>query len=361
MHFYESSIITTVDGLHCQVYGNEHPVNSILVKPKYIPTEKLYSDALPFRFIAGRKMNRLNLWVGKNELKKYIEEFAHHYPEYIYSSTMHKDNRLFFSVPIDKIERVYFPKKGLSELMGMPKKDLDDHLKTVYEFVSFLLESGLQTKDLGITYSTLMGHYLSNISDMNVVVYGKDNFWKLMSFLEKANHPLLRWKEKGDWLRFYNRRNRFAIFSKDEFLHTMQRKKSEGYFNDCLFVIFGTENEDEVWFRWDEEKYMEIGTATVEGVVVDNFSSVVRPGYYEIKNSKIVNGTKRLSVKKIVFYSRDYCMIAYPGERIRACGLLESVTPRKGKKYCRLVVGYFDSYITDRREKEFVKVIGNGQ
>ena len=40
MHFYESSTITTKDGLHCQVYGNEHPDGRILVKPKYIPTNK---------------------------------------------------------------------------------------------------------------------------------------------------------------------------------------------------------------------------------------------------------------------------------------------------------------------------------
>ena len=79
MHFYESSIITTKDGLHCQVYANEHPTDLILVKPKYIPTEKLHNDALPYRFIAGRKMNRLNLWADKNELKKYIEQFKKKY------------------------------------------------------------------------------------------------------------------------------------------------------------------------------------------------------------------------------------------------------------------------------------------
>ena len=80
-HFYESSIITTRDGLHCQVYGNEHPFDSILVKPKYIPTDKIECSALPYRFLHGRKMNRLNLWIDKAELKDYLHQFKINYPQ----------------------------------------------------------------------------------------------------------------------------------------------------------------------------------------------------------------------------------------------------------------------------------------
>jgi predicted nucleotidyltransferase len=65
----------------------------------------------------------------------------------------------------------------------------------------------------------------------------------------------------------------------------------------------------------------------------------------------------KTGVQKIVFYSRDYCMIAYPGEKIRACGVLEKVEPKQGEPYYRVVVGYFDSYITDRREEEYVKLV----
>jgi predicted nucleotidyltransferase len=197
MHFYESSIITTTDCLHCQVYGNEHPLKGILVKPKYIPTDKISCPALPFRFISGKKMNRLNLWIDKKELKGYIGKFSSAYPDYVYQSDMHGPQRLFFWVPIEKIERVYYPKKGIGELMSIPYKELDAHLQTVYGFVTFLLGSGLKLDDLGLTYSTLMGHYFSNISDINIVVYGKKNFWKLMEYLARAKHEKLRWKTKA--------------------------------------------------------------------------------------------------------------------------------------------------------------------
>lgn len=363
MHFYESSIITTLDGMHCQVYGNEHPLKCILVKPKYVPTDKINSDAFQYRFISGKRMNRLNLWADKAKLVKYIADFRANYPEYVFESQIHEPERLFFCVPIEKIERVYFPAKGLSELMDMPKESLDEHLKNVHEFVMLLLSGGLRLKDLGVTYSTLMGHYLSNRSDINIVIYGKDNFWKAMEFLEKARHPKLSWKTSEDWLRFYSGRNRFNIFSQEEFLRVMQPKRSEGFFDGTLFLIFGAEKEDEVWFKWGEERYHSLGNAVVEAEVIDNFSSVVRPGCYVIANARITEGGYGIDqtlVKKIAFYSRDYCMIARKGEHIRACGVLEKVEKPGSGAYYRIVVGYFDTYLTERREREFIKVVNNG-
>ncbi|MAG08684.1 hypothetical protein CMO89_04370 [Candidatus Woesearchaeota archaeon] len=365
MHFYESSIITTKDGLHCQVYGNEHPMSSILVKPKYIPTGKIESDALQYRFISGRKMNRLNLWIDKAKLKTYIEQFKEAYPHYMLESPQHTEERLFFTVPVDDIERIYFPRRGLSELMAMPKEALDEHLKTVHELVSFFIGSGLRIKDLGITYSTLMGHYMSNISDINIVVYGKENFWKLMKYLETAEHPSLKWKTDEEWLDFYKKRNRFGIFSEDGFLRIMRKRKSEGYFNGCLFVIFATEKEEEVWFKWGEEQYSSLGLAAIEGIVTDSHNSIVRPGCYDIKDAKVIdgNGLKlegiNNKIKKIVFYSRDYAMLAHPGEKLRACGILEKVSAKNKENYYRLVVGYFDAYVDERREKEFIKPVEN--
>jgi len=362
MHFYESSIITTKDGLHCQVYGNEHPVGAILVKPKYIPTDKIESAALQYRFISSKKMNRLNLWADKEALKQYLHLFKEAYPQYIYQSPLHSSERLFFAIPVDSIERVYYPRRGLKELMSMPVSSLDGHLKNVHEFVTFLLQSGLVLKDLGITYSTLMGHYLSEYSDLNIVVYGKENYWKLMQYLESTEHSSLRWKTEAEWATFLENRNRFTRFGKEKAIEVMKRKKSEGYFNNKLFVIFAAEKEEETWFKWGAERYKQLGTATITGKITSNISSVVRPGCYEITDAQVseslpTNSDNNNNIKKIIFYNRDYCMLAYPGERIEASGLLEEVIPEQGEAYQRLVVGYFDAYISERREREYIKVV----
>lgn len=360
MHFYESSIITTIEGLHCQVYGNDHPEGIILVKPKYIPTDKISSDALPYRFFSGRKMNRLNLWIDKEELKKYLDSFSKAYPQYIFKSKVHDKSPLIFGVPKKYIERKYSPKEGLSDLMKMPRKDLDEHLDSVVELISFLSQSGISLEDLGITYSTMMGHYSPNMSDINIVVYGKKKFWKLMDYLQTAKNKDLRWKSYEEWEKFYKKRNRGMIHKKEKYIENMHRKKSEGFFKETLFVIFAVENEDETWLKWGDESYKTLGVAKFKGRVVDNLNSVVRPGCYEIKDSEFIEGNekcKNLEIKKIVFYSRDYCMMAYSGEEIEASGIIEEVTEKSRETYHRLVVGYFDTYTSDRRDNEYIKVI----
>ncbi|MEK6943404.1 MAG: hypothetical protein AABX00_05050 [Nanoarchaeota archaeon] len=360
MHFYESSIITTKDGLHCQVYGNEHPDGRILVKPKYIPTNKISSDALPYRFISGMKMNRLDLWINPSELKKYIDDFRKKYRHYIYKSSVHDISPLFFAVPKSKIEREYSPRKGLSGLMKIPEKDLDLHLQKVTKLITFLLESGLKLNDFGVTYSTLMGHYSPKISDINIVVYGKDKFWKLMKFMESSNNRNLRWKTYDEWEHFYKKRNRHMVHNKEIYIKNMHRKKSEGFFMDTLFIIFAVENKNESWFEWGREKYKRVGTAKFYGTVTSNKDSVVRPGCYGISNSRFISGDdacKNLPISKVVFYSRDYCMLAYPEEKVEASGIVEEVKPKRGPVYYRIVMGYFDSYLTEKRDNEYMRVV----
>lgn len=362
MHFYESSIITTKDGLHCQVYGNEHPSGKILVKPKYIPTNKISSDALPYRFISGMKMNRLDLWINPKELKKYIDDFRKKYKHYIYKSNVHDISPLFFAVPKNRIEREYSPRKGLSGLMKIPEKDLDPHLQKVAKLITFLLESGLKLNDFGVTYSTLMGHYSPKISDINIVVYGKDKFWKLMKFMESSKNHDLRWKTYEEWEHFYKKRNRHMVHDKDTYIKNMHRKKSEGFFMETLFIIFAVENKNEAWFKWGQEKYKRIGIAKFSGTVNSNKNSVVRPGCYEISKSAFISGEdtcKNLPISKIAFYSRDYCMLAYPDEKIEASGIVEEVKQKSGQTYYRIVIGYFDSYLSEKRDDEYMRVIRN--
>ena len=74
-------------------------------------------------------MNRLNLWIDKEALIQYLHQFKEAYPNYVFKSPLHDQERLFFAIPIDAIERVYYPRRGLKEIMSMPFSALDEHLK----------------------------------------------------------------------------------------------------------------------------------------------------------------------------------------------------------------------------------------
>jgi len=275
---------------------------------------------------------------------------------------VHTPSLHFFGIPKECVDKVYSPRQGLKELMAIPYKDLDEHLKKVVDLVLFFLKSGLGVNNLGITYSTVMGYYSQNMSDINVVVYGKKNFWALMNFLERNDHPDLRWKTYREWESFYKKRNRHVLHDKKIYLKRMNRKKSEGFFRNTLFVVFGIENPNETWFKWGEEKYKKMGDAKFKAVVKDNFNSIVRPGCYEIEDCKFLEGSencKNLVIEKIAFHSRDYCMMAFPGEDIEFKGVVEEVTRKTGEKYYRVVVGYLVSHINGKRDDEYIKLIEN--
>ena len=138
-------------------------------------------------------------------------------------------------------------------------------------------------------------------------------------------------------------------------------------FGDTVFTLFTLEEPEETWFQWGESTHEPLGLAIIEADVVDHFNSHVRPAMYEITNAKVVDADPELlkfnkgfkdgiPIKRVVSYSLPFMHQAVAGETIIACGLLELVIPKKGEKYHRLVVGYFDAYLTERREKEFIKV-----
>lgn len=362
MHFYESVLIDTVDGFQCKSYSNEHPEGYIIVKPKYIPKKTLDIEGLKYRFLFEKCLIRFNLFAQKEKLKASIDQFKKNFPDYIYDC---KDtNNWFFVVPKNKIKMMHDPRQGLQELMQVPKKDLDEYLTLVRELIEFLTKSGVDVKNLGITHSTLMGNYTPGKSDIDIIIYGKDNGWKILDYLKNAKHDKLHWKTDEEWAEYYkeHKTSESSHFTEEEYVKHMRRKNYEGMFAGTVFTLFTVEEPDETWFKWGEEKFEPIGTVTIKGVVADHYNSHVRPGCYELKNAEIIdtfgkklNIDNSLEIKRVVTFSIPFVQQALKDEKITACGLLELATTKTGQRYYRLVIGYFDAYINDRREKEFIK------
>ncbi len=362
MHFYESILVDTVDGFQCKSYSNEHPEGYIIVKPKYVPKNTLEGEGLMYRFLFEKCLVRFNLFARKESLKSYLEQFRKKFPDYIYNC---KDTKnWYFVVPEKKIKIIHDSRKGLQELLQVPKKNLDSYLTLVVGLVDFLAKSGVKSDDLGITHSTLMGNYTPGKSDIDIIIYGKKNGWEILKYLETAKHDKLHWKTDKEWAEYYqeHKTSESSHFTEQEYINHMRRKRYEGIFGGSVFTLFTVEEANETWFKWGEDKIEPIGTATVRGIVTDHYNSLVRPGCYEIKNGKVtdLHGKnlkidKSLEIKRIVTFSIPFVQQALEGEEISACGLLEMVTPKRGSKYYRIVVGYFDAYVGERREMEFIQ------
>lgn len=352
-NYYEAALIDSTDGIQFKVYSTTSPEGFIIAKPKYIPEDLLPLTGLKKRFLFGKCVTRFNLFNKKEIVEKNLEALKKQFPEYIFESKKHKN--WFLGVPEEKVKKFYDTRKGLQELLKVPEDDLDPYLKAVRAMIDILKEAGISEIDLGISHSTLLGNYTPGTSDIDILIFGIKNGWRAVKHLESASHPLLSWKSEEDWAKYFRKRVVSEKYSEDEYVKNMVRKKDDGFIDKNVFSLFCIEKEGEGWYDWDVE-HEPLGTVKIQGRVKDDHYSIVRPGYYELEESKVLEGHEEVPIKRIVTWARPFVLQAKKGEQVEACGLLEKVK-RKDGEFFQVVIGYFDTYTSERGKQEYLKAL----
>jgi len=226
-HFYESMIMWSDDGLQLKSYANDHPDGFVIAKPKYIPRQKIDCSGFQERNILGKDLRRFDYWaVDEKKLKEYIDDFEKAYSEYMYHSQLH--NRWFMGVPTKKIVKLPNPKEGVKRILAMNESEVDEYMKRTQALLNVLIDGGLRKSDLGITNSTLLGTYTYGKSDIDVIIYGKKNYWKYIDIIHKSKHTLLRWRTVDEWKKYFSTYNAGLFISEKEFIWHAQRKYGDG-------------------------------------------------------------------------------------------------------------------------------------
>lgn len=353
-YFPESTLIDTFEGIQCKVYANSHPDGFVIVKPKYIPQDLVAFNGLKKRFILEKDMTRFNLFNAKEVVKENLERLKTEFPYFMYQCPKHQN--WFLTVPLDRIKTYHDPKEGVRQLMQLSEKDLDPYLKSTKQLLELISQSGVSMADIGVSHSTLLGNYTPGKSDIDILVFGKENGWKVIKHMETIQHPSLKWKTEEDWAKYYRDRIVSRQFNEDEYVFNMVRKKDDGFFDGNVFSIFVVEKEDEMWYDWAEEHHS-LATVKVQATVCDTYNSHLRPGYYGIKNSIVLEGYEDVPIERIVTWSRPFVLQARMNDQVEAVGLLEKVKRKSGEEYYQIVIGYFDTYTSERGEKEYLKAL----
>jgi predicted nucleotidyltransferase len=352
MRYYEAALIDSTDGIQFKVYSSTHPTGFVIAKPKYLPDDIINLVGLKKRFLFGKSVYRFNLFNKMEYVDKNLIAIKEKFPYYIYECKKHKN--WFLGVPEGKIKKFYDTKKGLKELLKVPIDDLDPYLKSVRKLVDILVASGIPTDNLGISHSTLLGNYTPGISDIDLLIFGIDNGWKAVNHLKTCKDLALRWKSKEDWARYYKDRVVSDIYSEKEYVENMVRKKDDGFIDGNVFSLFCIEDKDS-WYDWDLE-HEPLGTVKVRAKISEDHHSIIRPGFYELETSQVLEGYDEVPIRRIVIWARPFVLQASKGEEVEACGLLEKVNGKDGMYY-QLVIGYFDTYTTGRGKKEYLKAL----
>lgn len=254
----------------------------------------------------------------KLDTKQAGELIEEKYPEYFFKSS-YADIALH-GIPLDEIKKVYRPEKTVVNVLtlAIPDAIQNDAIK----IITLLLEAGIKQEAIGITGSLMLDTHNDN-SDIDMVIYGRDNFFKVRRLIQQSiESGELSSLDEAFWQDAYQRRD--CELSYDEYKKHELRK-----FNKCISgctkvdVSMIPENTESVV---ENGPYQKIGREVLHAVVIDDRYAYDFPARYLIEHE---------SINEVVCYTATYTGQAEKGEGIEAAGYVELGSD--GKK--RLLVG----------------------
>ncbi|MFW5450524.1 MAG: hypothetical protein ACKE9I_02895 [Methylophagaceae bacterium] len=271
-----------------------------------------------------------------NEWKKVDTEQANQllqqsYPYYLYQSTQF--DAAFHAVAIEHIVQHYQPEQRLQSVL---QRDPEDKIEQkLHKLIPILVRYGVDCDFLGLTGSMLINQQQSK-SDIDLVVYGRENFHKTREAVQKAlaeriisKLDLALMKENYD--------RRAADLSFDEFAWHENRKCNKAAIDGTKFDIGMVCLADEL--EPDRNQYQKQGMRTIKTVVIDDHRAFDFPAYYVVDDEM---------TPEVLSFTHTYIGQAKVCEVIEVSGTVECdiVTGR-----CRLIVG------SSREAKgEYIKV-----
>jgi len=260
-----------------------------------------------------------------NQLLKHV------HPQYCYQSDQFDAS--FHAVELVDIVEHHQPEKRLKAAFKNEARDQIEH--KLQQLIPILVRYGADIEALGLTGSMLINQQ-SSISDIDLVVYGREEFRKTREALRLAQTDgqleLLSSELMED-----NFNRRAGELSFDEFAWHENRKWNKAAIDGTKFDIGMVCLANE--FEHDEKQYQKQGTRTFKTKVIDDHRAFDFPAIYRVEDEM---------TPEVVSYTHTYVGQAKVGEVIEVSGAVECDIAT-GK--CRLIVGS-----TREAEGEYIKV-----
>ncbi|NWG10893.1 hypothetical protein HXY33_03965 [Candidatus Bathyarchaeota archaeon] len=220
------------------------------------------------------------------------------------------------------IEKVYVPKECLEYLTTIKRKDSLQEM--TLRFVNLLsADSTIAIDDFGVHGSIALNMHSAK-SDIDIVVYGAQNFRKLERTIERL-------VEDGA-----------LSFVTSNRLDAARRFK--GRYMNKIFMYNAIRKPEEIQSKYDVSKYMPLKPIQFHCTVIDDSEAMFRPAIYKIEDYEPANVAsvlpKETIPKLVVSMIGCYRNIARKGGKIRVSGMLEHVENlENGETYHQVVVG----------------------
>jgi predicted nucleotidyltransferase len=240
------------------------------------------------------------------------------HPQYLYP--FEQLDTLVHVVPLLAIQCHYQPVSRLQQICEQP---LDDIEESTVQAATYFISQGIDSDSLGISGSILISAHGAK-SDIDLVVYGRDNFFKARNslqqlFMSHQTQHLIQPLSDEQWQQTWQRRG--CDSSLQDYIWHEQRKYNKASINGIKFDLSMVEVQ-----ATDHQIYKKQGITFIKAVITDDSKAYDYPASYLIDHPEI---------NQILSYSATYAGQACQGESIEARGIVE----KSSSGHCRLLVG----------------------
>ena len=322
----DRDFIETEEGMFFCVTGYLHPPDKTTAYLKYSPTPvgKWKGGEIQYH----RELEYYHVSLVADTVA-YLER---KYPHHVHYCPVR--NITFSMIPQEYVKKYYLPEQRLAEILEAPQDPLEEELRA---FVSEIVAcTGIKREDFGITGSILLGIHNPEFSDVDLLVYGLENAWKVRAALKERRSASIRpvtGKVLEEWCASVA--NRFPL-SYEEACYLGRRRWNYGFFGERYFSIHPTRKDDEIAEDYGDRYYREKGAARIRATVSDASESLFMPALYRIEGVEVIEGEAAAQqVREVVSFEGLYRDVVDSGAQIEARGKLESVN----EQTYRLVIG----------------------
>lgn len=306
------------------MFGYEHPAGRVFAFLKYIP--ETWKNHFNIEYLSNtwkhgkQKLFRAEqLYTAKN-YQTFLETFRKSFTDFVYFCPFREKEVL--TVPLSTIKQVYVPNECLQHLIKLKKKD--NLQKMAAELINILsTESRIGMDNFGVHGSIALNMHTAK-SDIDIVVYGADNFRRLertIGKLVKAGSLSYRFNNRLDAAR-----------------HCKVRYRNK------TFMYNAIRKAEEIKSKYGELKYTRLNFVNFKCRVKDDTEAMFRPAIYKIQGYQ--PDDPALAIKKcqtpelVVSMIGCYRNVARAGDTITVSGMFERAENlATGQVFHQVVVG----------------------
>lgn len=320
----DGDTFTTKEGFIFNVFGYEHPERRVFAFLKYIPAK--FKNLFNIKYLENTWTYRRTevfraekLYTAQN-YQNFLETFGANFPQYVYFCPFR--SKQVISAPLNSVRDIYVPSECLHHVAKLRSRDsLQDSALDLVTLLS--KKSRIDVSDFGIHGSIALNMHTSK-SDIDLVVYGAENFRKLERTIDKlAENGALSYVSK----------NRIDA-----------ARKYKGKYKGRLFMYNAVRKPEEINSKYGVFKYSPIAFVKFTCSVQNDTEAMFRPAIYEIDEYTPADAKSTLSRDRVpqfvVSMIGCYRNVARIGNKMRVSGMLERVENVETKKvHHQVVVG----------------------